>query len=1150
MSKKEGMFMTDKIKNLSQYAVSTVAVIFVLLIKLHYTHYIGAEAPFILFYATLAFTAWYGGLGPSLFSLGLSAILISYYFLAPLYGFGAIETNIRLASYLFEGFIIIVLSVGLKNSRVMLQIREQYFRTLIDNGNDAITILDPEGTISYGSASTKKILNINAKAIVGANIFKMIHPDDVDPLTKAINTIRYDPGASAITELRVSVGSNKWRWIEAVIKNLRDNESINALIANYRDISERKKSEEQLRTSNAHLATVLNGTTEGILVQNSTGTYTYANLVALRILQLERFGDLQQESPAACWEMFRYYTEAGQQINVSELPNFQIAEGKHVEPITVRMVHPMRHIDRWVVIKTIPTVDQSGCMESLLTMIHDVTDSKVREEQLIRSENSYRFLAEIGAILSSSLDYVETLKQMGLFSVPRIADYCSIDIIDLDHNINRLLVTHADPVRAKIAQEINERFPRTGYDEPILESVLKEGKPTYVTGQGLSDLLRQSAQHSEHLELLNQLDLKSLIIVPIMYHDTVLGMFTIGNCSEDYSLENIELAKEIGYRAGMAIENSRLFKAAEQTLQREQEHLALLDTLLGNAPIGFAFFNPQMEVARVNTFLVQMLGLDPTVNYTGIQLADASPILASEVGPLFEQVLSERKPILNIEFNSAKLGLVGPDRFWLKSFYPVFTENNSDVRGVGVLINEITERKLSEQAVSFQAHHDPLTNLPNRKFFQAHLEKILTDQDNLAIKSAILFLDLDSFKNINDSLGHSVGDIVLKMISKRLRECLSSDDFIARWGGDEFIIVLANVSDAKTVMNIAKRVLKVLRESFKIENYTLHISASIGIVVPPFDNTTVEDLIKNADVAMYKAKGSGKNQYQLFNHAMNSKAEERLVLENDLRSAAKNKEIILKYQPIMEASTGKIIAAETLVRWNHPKLGMLSPKEFIEIAEETGTIIPLGKWILSQACKQTQIWQRQMEYSPKVSVNLSGRQFSQLHLVDNIKDIIGDIRLDPTSVELEITETIAMENLERTSSKLQELKAMGVQIVIDDFGTGYSSLAYLKRFPFHKLKIDQSFVRNCIEDEQDAAIIKSIITMAHSLKLSVVAEGVETEEQLKFLVENNCDYIQGYLLSKPLENEDFVAWLHNHYHSETVKYLRVYKDAMAKQRAR
>ena len=1141
--------MGNKIKNLSHYAVSTLAVIFVLLIKLHYTQYIGAEAPFILFYATLAFTAWYAGLGPSLFSLGLSSILISYYFLAPLYGFSAGETNIRLASYLFEGCIIIFLSAGLKSSQILIQIREKYFRTLIDNGNDAITIFDPEGTISYGSASTNKILNINAKAIVGANIFKMIHPDDVEPLAKAINTIRYDPGASAITEIRVLIGPNKWRWIEAAIKNLRDNESINALIANYRDISERKKTEEQLKTSNSHLESVINGTTEGILVQDSTGKYTYANLVALRILQLEQFNDLQQESPQSSWDTFDYFTEAGQKISVSELPNFQVSEGKHADPITVRMVHPMRHIDRWVVIKTIPTLNQNGSVETLLTMIHDVTDSKIREEQLIRSENSYRFLAEIGTILSSSLDYVETLKKMGIFSVPRIADYCSIDIIGLDNQINRLMVTHADPVRAKIAQEINTRFPRRSYTEPTLENVLKEGKPCYFAGQALDNLLRQSAQHVDHLELIKQLGLQSLIVVPIIYHDTIFGTYIIGNCSDDYGLDNIELATEIGYRAGMAIENSRLFKAAESTLQREQEHLALLDTLLGNAPIGFAFFNPQMEVARVNTFLMHMLGLDPTINYTGIHLADASPILASEITPLFEQVLTERKPILNIEFNSKNLGLIGPDRFWLKSFYPVLTENNTDVRGVGVLINEITERKLSEQAANFQAHHDPLTNLPNRKFFQAHLEKILADQDSMAAKSAILFLDLDSFKNINDSLGHSVGDVVLKMISKRLRECLSSDDFIARWGGDEFIIVLSNISDSKTVMTIAKRVLKVLRESFKIENYTLHISASIGIVVPPFDNTTVEDLIKNADVAMYKAKGSGKNQYQLFNHAMNSKAEERLILENDLRSAAKNKEIILKYQPIMEASTGKIIAAETLVRWNHPKLGMLSPKEFIEIAEETGTIIPLGKWILSQACKQTQIWQRQMAYSPKVSVNLSGRQFSQLHLVDNIKDIIGDIRLDPTSVELEITETIAMENLERTNSKLQELKAMGIQIVIDDFGTGYSSLSYLKRFPFHKLKIDQSFVRNCIEDEQDAAIIKSIISMAHSLKLSVVAEGVETEEQLKFLVENNCDYIQGYLLSKPLENEDFVAWLNNHYNSETVKYLKVYKEAMAKQRA-
>jgi len=381
---------------------------------------------------------------------------------------------------------------------------------------------------------------------------------------------------------------------------------------------------------------------------------------------------------------------------------------------------------------------------------------------------------------------------------------------------------------------------------------------------------------------------------------------------------------------------------------------------------------------------------------------------------------------------------------------------------------------------------------------------------------SVLFVDLDRFKTIIDTLGHAVGDRLLRGVAERLRGCLEDGDTLARLGGDEFVVLLPQIHRADKAVRLAQKMLEVLKPSFHFGNHELHITTSIGIALYPYDGEDPDTLLKNADTALYRAKEQGRNNYQLYTPAMNARAFERLALENSLRKALERREFQLHYQPQVSLQTGRVTGMEALLRWQHPDLGLVYPAEFIPLAEETGLIVALGEWGIRTACIQNQAWQRAGLPPMSVAVNLSARQFQHHNLVETIDRILKETQMDPRWLELEITETIAMQNADYTIVVLRELKGMGIQISMDDFGTGYSSLSYLKKFPIDTLKIDQSFVRDMTTDASDAAIAKAVIILAHSLKLKVVAEGVESSEQESFLREYECDAYQGFLFSNPL----------------------------------
>jgi len=457
----------------------------------------------------------------------------------------------------------------------------------------------------------------------------------------------------------------------------------------------------------------------------------------------------------------------------------------------------------------------------------------------------------------------------------------------------------------------------------------------------------------------------------------------------------------------------------------------------------------------------------------------------------------------------------------------VETGEDGRARLVSGTVLDITARIRAESEIRQLINYDTLTGLPNRNLLHDRIREAIAQAGREGSLVWVMSLDLDRFKGINDTLGHRFGDKLLQEVARRLAACVRESDTLARLGGDEFVVVLNGVVSEKDVTTVANKILAFISEPISIDGHELYITVSIGIVAYPMDGEDGHTLLKHADVAMYKAKEQGSNNFYFFSQDLNIKVVERMTLENSMRKALDRNEFFLLYQPQVDAGTGRIIGVEALLRWNHPDMGLLRPDRFIYLAEQTGFIVALGEWALLNACRQNREWQNQGLPPVRISVNLSGKQFGQQRLDETISAILWETGLDPQWLELEITESAIMKNAEQNIAILRKLKEMGIALAIDDFGTGYSSLSYLKHFPITRLKIDRSFVRDITANPDDAAIAEIIIAMAQTLKLGVIAEGVETRAQMNFLSFHNCSEMQGYLFSPPLSADQFAGLLGN-----------------------
>lgn len=554
-----------------------------------------------------------------------------------------------------------------------------------------------------------------------------------------------------------------------------------------------------------------------------------------------------------------------------------------------------------------------------------------------------------------------------------------------------------------------------------------------------------------------------------------------------------------------------------QNRENESIDAALNRIIFENVNSGLIHFNEIGVILASNSAFDSMIN-SSKVDHTGQNIKDILPVLSSAV----EQVLSGETVSYKGEYlikNSVKKISLSI------TFEPLLCLKNKVAGGVAIFEN-LTESIKAEEQIKSLSSYDHLTHLPNRSFFIKYLRNSLIYAEKNNHNLAVIIMDIDRFKSINESLGYKYGDQLLQEFKKRLVSCLPEESTIARFGGDEFIIVLPEVKDIEQVSSVAELITTTINTTWVIKNRELHITASLGISMYPSDGRTNVSLIKHAEMATSRAKELGRNNYQFYKRSMTKFVNEKLALKASLHKALEREELSLHYQPQVDLKTNKIVGMEALLRWQHPINGPVSPKEFIPLAEETGLIIPIGQWVLKTACTQNKAFQDEGYPPIRVAVNMSVTQFQQPDLIDFVSQILNETGLDPNYLEIELTESVIIQDIEEALLKITKLKELGIHIAIDDFGTGYSSLSYLRNLFFDTLKIDQSFVSDVSGGSNNALISVAIINLARDLNLNVIAEGVETEEQLEFLKLNECNRMQGFLYSQPITAKQFAGLLH------------------------
>lgn len=660
--------------------------------------------------------------------------------------------------------------------------------------------------------------------------------------------------------------------------------------------------------------------------------------------------------------------------------------------------------------------------------------------------------------------------------------------------------------------------------DPAFAAVMKTKKPLYIL-----DVEKDSRVNQEVCEMFG---IKRMLFLPFVTMGEMLGAMVLVNFDTSdpvFSESHIHLAQSIAEATSSLLSNLLFMEKQEMIIHERTSEIRVKNDELQKAISQLENLGRQNELV-LSSVEDGIFGLDLEGKITFCNRA-AEAALGYAKGELIGQCYSV---ILNKDnvLSTASLSLKQDLKFRKKngvdfSVEYVVSAVKEDGKMIGevVTFRDITKRKQLEKEITHLAYYDHLTDLPNRVLLDYFLNQEIEKAKLTGQKLAVLYLDLDRFKIINDSLGHSYGDILLKKVADRISQYMPDHAFVSRQGGDEFTVVLPGFDSLAELMDLVDCLVDSFTDPFVLKGNEVHIKASIGISAFPEDGETAEVLIKNADAAMYKSKEKSGTFYHFFRSDMNTRNLESIFLENALYKALENNELLLHFQPQIDCRTERMIGAEALIRWNHPTKGMISPVEFIPTAEATGLIVPIGKWVLECACAQLKKWHDEGRTELSVSVNLSGRQFEEDDLVSMIEGVLKQTGINPESLHIELTENQIFRNTHMTLDKMRELKMLGIKIALDDFGTGYSSLGYLKNFPIDTLKIDRSFMVDILTDKNNAAITSTIITLAQNLGLDVIAEGVETKAQLAFLSAKDCFYIQGYYYSKPLGAEELAAYV-------------------------
>ncbi|RNF38787.1 EAL domain-containing protein [Planococcus salinus] len=679
-------------------------------------------------------------------------------------------------------------------------------------------------------------------------------------------------------------------------------------------------------------------------------------------------------------------------------------------------------------------------------------------------------------------------------------------------------------------EEWLERHDELRFDpseDPVFHEVIRTKKPLLIRDVSKDERPNQDVCRSFGIE--------GMLMLPFVTMGKVLGALILVDFEKGgpgFQEADIQLAQSIADATASTLSNLLYMEKQEVLIEERTSEIRVKNKELEQVVAELENLSREKELV-LNSVGEGIFGLDLEGKITFCNPAGES-MLGYEKGELigqsynliFDKDSHAKQKSLPME-EDLKFRKKDQTRFSVEYVCSAIKENGKKI-GEVVTFRDITERKQLEEEVRYLAYYDSLTDLPNRILLDDILKQEITRAKAADQKLAVLYLDLDRFKIINDSLGHSYGDLLLKAVAERIRLSVTEETIVSRQGGDEFTIILPNFRSRYDILNLVDQLTASFAEPFYLNGNEVYMKTSIGISLFPEDGDTAEVLIKNADAAMYKSKEKSGTYHHFFRSEMNDRNLENIILENALYKALEKEELVIYYQPQIDSRTKEMIGAEALLRWNHPTEGMISPIHFIPIAEETGLIVPIGKWVLANACKQLKQWHMRGYSNMTVSVNLSGRQFEEDDLISMVKSILVETDIAPEFLHIELTENQIFKNTEVTLEKMRELKRLGVKIALDDFGTGYSSLGYLKNFPIDTLKIDRSFMLDIVKDKDNAAITDTIITLSRNLGLNVIAEGVETEEQLAFLRAKQCSIMQGYYFSKPIEAGELAKKYLNH----------------------
>jgi diguanylate cyclase (GGDEF)-like protein/PAS domain S-box-containing protein len=1138
-----------------RYGVALVVTGATILIKIYLSPVLGENVPFLLSFSAVAVSALYGGFGP-----GILATIILTFSVSSLFIPGSATSMQKVIPgliFFLEGLIISTVNIMLRRAENITFDNAKRRAAIAELGQQALAGLPTNKLLSLAAEVITRALAVNfvkitevlsepqtlimragtgwngqypidaeldayypyVQKVINSKVpltFADFKQEPTLAATKFLHAHDIKSGAGVAIRLRdgsfgvLSVFSQKQQ--EFTAEETYFLESVANIIA---QAIIRQNNEEELRKSSQQLSVILGGVADGITAQLPSGRLVYANNAAARMCGFTSSQEMLGAGLDEVRKRFQIFDEQGNLLPLHELPG----------QITLRTGEPTERIiqfalangkRKWSRVKSSPILDERG-VSLAINIFRDITHNYLERQRLERTARNQNFLARSAEILTSSLDYETTLRNIARLAVPEFADWCAIYMLEQTGKLRQLLVTHVDPNKIAWAEQLGKKYPPDPEAKGGVYSVIRNGRAEMLTHIP-EELLVATAKDEEHLNMLRQVGLKSYIAVPLTVRGQTIGAITFiaGETNRRFDQEEFELAQDLARRASLAIDNSQLYQEAQTAARNFQQLAESMPQIVWTADRA-----GQVEYSNQRWFDYTGLGIDQA-NDPEAWLNVIHPEDFDHAMEKWNEAMRSGRPF-EAEVR-LKRATDNTYRWHLNRAVPVRDDAGQITKWFGTF-TDIDDQKKAQETIRYQAFHDNLTGLPNRKLFNDRLVQTIKIAERQQQQLAVLFLDLDRFKNINDTLGHGVGDKLLKETAQRLSKSVRSEDTVARLGGDEFIILLAEIKSSQDAVKVARKILKSFRPSFIIDDNELHITTSIGIALYPADGNDAATLTKHADTALYRAKEAGRNNYQLYNKTMGIQASERLRLENELRIAIANNELVMYYQPIVELSTGKLLQAEALIRWSHPDLGMIYPNEFIPLAEETGMIVHMGGSVFRMVGKQVIAWRKMGLDNFRVGVNLSGRQFAQPNVVERIASYLSETRADPSCIELEITESLAMHDVGITIEKLQQLKKIGVGVAIDDFGTGYSSLSYLKRFPIDIVKVDRSFIQHCINDAQDAAIIKAIISMAHSLNLKVVAEGVETEEQKQFLAKLNCDAIQGYLISPPMPAVEFTRFI-------------------------